>query len=134
MTMQIQIINPKKTKFVPCPTEDRRKWCGKPARAELHSKKNEKWVIIRECEKRFGGCGRKEMVIVGEYVDVIQPSSPLFELVYGSDLFRETEETKKQMAWDKEKRKETLDAKYDRMFKKPWERDFVKKKVLGEDT
>ena len=86
-----------------------------------------RWVkwITTECEL----CGYHN-VLKEDDIDLIQPDSPLWEMIYGNNIFEETEKRKKEMAWAEEKRKEQLSAKYDKQFNKPWERKFVKEKVL----
>jgi len=76
-------------------------------------------------------CGFKKLMKEDE-LDLIQPSSDLWDLVYGNNIFDETVKQKKKDAWTEEKRKEELEKKYDKQFKKPWERKFVKDKVLKE--
>lgn len=85
-----------------------------------------KWIDLK-----CGNCGLFKRMKEDE-IDCIQPSSPLWGMVYTDDIFEETERKKKEMAWAEEKRKEHLDAKYDKEFTKPWERKFVKEKVLEE--
>jgi len=116
--MKIQLVNPKGMVRVKCPN------CQEWLRAELHSDEKERWIIIRECYR----CGFRK-ILKKEELDIIQPNSPLFKLLY-KDPFKEREIRKKEADWQEEKRKEALDEKYDKQFKKPWERKFVKDKVL----
>lgn len=120
--MQITVVNPKKVKTIFCPK------CKNKIRAELHQKKTENWIIVRRCQS----C-RFEKILFQEDVDILQPSSQLWDLVY-DDPEKDFQEIKKELEYQKEKRKEKLDLKYDREFKKPWERKFVKDKVLREDN
>lgn len=97
----------------------------KQAEAKFNQNRWVKWIDIA-CP-----CGFSHLMKQDE-VDCIQPSSPLWGMVYTDDIFEETERKKKEMDWVKQKRKEHLDAKYDKEFKKPWERKFVKDKVLED--
>lgn len=91
--------------------------------------KQNRWV--RWIEINCDRCGYKKMMKEDE-IDFIQPDSRLWDLVYGNNIFKETEIREKKAKWEKEKRKEELEAKYNREFKKSWERKFVKDKVLEE--
>lgn len=89
--------------------------------------KNFNWVRL-ECNS----CAYNEKLFQ-DRLDVIQPSSQLWDLIYGNNLFDQTEKRKKELAWAEEKRKEKLDYEYNKKFTKPWERKFVKDKVLKGD-
>lgn len=99
--------------------------CRKYAKACYNENRWVKWIDV-SCE-----CGFKKRMKKDE-LDTLQPSSPLFQLVYHSDPFKDYAVAEKNKAWENEKRKEALDAKYDKEFNKPWERKFVKDKVLFE--
>lgn len=125
--MEIEIINPKNTKYIFCLT------CKSKLRAELHSHEKEKWIIVRKREGSTCKNCRIKKILFHEQVDMLQPDSQLFSLVY-DDPFKDSEKRKKNLEFQKEKRKEYLDKKYDKEFSKPWERKFVKDKVLKEDN
>jgi hypothetical protein len=65
-----------------------------------------------------------------EELDAIQPTSPLFQLVYNSNPFDEYDKALDNRNKEEEKRKEKLDYKYDKIFRKKEDRKFVKDKVL----
>lgn len=119
--MKIEIINPKKSKNIICPKcNDRWRY------AEYHEKKGDYWVIVRQCKY----CRAEQEILTKKFLDVMQPSSQLWDLVY-DDPFADYEKNKKDREWQEEKRKERLDAEYNLKFKRPWERKFVKDWVLG---
>jgi len=91
--------------------------------------KNNRWVKWIDIECHW--CGYKKKIKEDE-IDMIQPNSDLWDLVYGNNIFEKTKKERKRIDWEKEKKKEELDKKYDKQFKKPWERKFVKDKVLKE--
>jgi len=103
-------------------------YCPNCKQKKLEARYGEnRWVkwINTKCET----CGYKKLLKKDD-LDVIQPSSPLWNMIYTNDIFTERDRKAKEVAWAEEKRKEMLDAKYNKQFNKPWERDFVKKKVL----
>ena len=100
--------------------------CKKHIQAYYKENRWVEWIEIN-CD----WCGYKRLLKEDE-IDCIQPDSNLWDLVYGNNIFKETEKNKKKKKWEEEKRKEGLDAKYNREFKRPWERKFVKDKVLEE--
>lgn len=65
-----------------------------------------------------------------EEMDTIQPTSPLFELVYKTNPLDEYNVALDNRIIAEQKRKEKLDSKYDKLFKNREDRKFVKDKVL----
>lgn len=104
-------------------------YCPNCKQKRLEAKYGEnQWVkwIDTSCET----CGYHK-ILKEDDLDLIQPSSPLWKMVYDNSPFEEREKKAKEASWAEEKRKEELDRKYDKQFKKPWERKFVKDKVLN---
>ena len=63
-------------------------------------------------------------------MDTIQPTSPLFELVYKTNPLDEYDVALDNKIIAEEKRKERLDYEYNKKFKNREDRKFVKDKVL----
>ena len=104
---------------IPCPKYK----CRNYAKACYNENRWVRWIDI------ICSCGFKKRMKEDE-LDTIQPTSPLFEIVYKTNPFDEYKKTEHNKVIETEKRKEKLDYEYDKKFSKPWERKFVKDKVL----
>ena len=102
-----------------------KKYCRNYANARYTKNRWVHWIDI-SCN-----CGYNHRIKELE-IDSLQPTSPLFDLVYGTNPFDDYEVKAKQKAKEDEKRKEKLNDKYEQMFKKKEDLKFVKEKVLEE--
>ena len=124
LDMKIDIINPVKVKRISC------RKCSALRRAELHVNNGKKMIVVRKAQgSRCPECSM-QIRLISEQVDVVQPSSQLWDLVYDDNIFEQTQRGRRERLWAEEKRKENLDQIYDKKFTKPWERKFVKNMVL----
>lgn len=98
--------------------------CKKPIKYKYVENRWVRWINM-DCKN----CGYKH-IMKEEEIDTLQPSSELFDLVYGTNPYDEYEIKAKQRDAENEKRKEMLNDKYNQMFKNKEERQFVKDKVL----
>lgn len=69
--------------------------------------------------------------------DLIQPDSPLFELIYRCNPQKRAEMEARKKKWEEEKRKMELEEKYHKMWKekkiKVWEKRDIENLVLKEE-
>ena len=73
---------------------------------------NKKKYLKGECEV----CGYRKCITPKE-CDIIQPSSPLFKLLYGFNPNEDNKRIKKNLKWYKEKRKEIREENLNRKVK-----------------
>ena len=104
---------------IPCPKYK----CRNYAKACYNENRWVRWIDI------ICSCGFKKRMKEDE-LDTIQPTSPLFKMIYKKNPFDEYKTAEHNKEREIEKRKEKLEEKYDKEFTKPWERKFVKDKVL----
>lgn len=99
--------------------------CRTHIRAKKEKNRWVKWIDI-VCD-----CGFKRRLKEIE-MDCIQPSSPLWKLVYDTNPFDNYNKELDNKKRREENRKDRLDSEYNLKFKKPWERKFVKDMVLNK--
>ena len=97
--------------------------CERKYTVFFHRTSKKKW-LYGKCQ-----CG---FITDPEIINYIQPDHVAFDIIYGYNPFKDSAKKQKELDWQKEKRKEELNQKYDKMFSKPWERQAVKDIVLEE--